>query len=180
MTTHIKNKRFGIFYRDGFRCVYCGGSPGRDNLEIDHLIPRSKGGSDDELNLVTACTKCNSGKSDDVVVPHSWIDGTDADGFYLLNRWQFGVWGFKVGSGEWWISGASRSRSDWIRGGCYEFEIDEVWLDDWEAQIHEKAWPPPHYFSDFVQCFAVARRLIVGEVTSQREKSRIALGERLW
>ena len=41
-------------------CCYCGTMA---NLSIDHLIPRSKGGSDHGENLVWACRSCNSSKS---------------------------------------------------------------------------------------------------------------------
>lgn len=58
-----KSKRFEIFKRDGFTCQYCGQRPPDVVLEVDHIDPRSKGGSDDELNLITACFDCNRGKS---------------------------------------------------------------------------------------------------------------------
>lgn len=53
--------RTNIFKRDGYRCVYCGV---RENLTLDHVIPRSKGGRDSWHNLVTACQKCNTEKGD--------------------------------------------------------------------------------------------------------------------
>lgn len=53
--------RHNIFKRDGGRCQYCGTSK---ELTIDHVIPRSKGGKSIWTNLVTACQKCNSRKSD--------------------------------------------------------------------------------------------------------------------
>ncbi len=53
--------RHNIFKRDGGKCQYCGTN--RD-LTIDHVIPRSKGGKSTWTNLVTACKKCNSKKSD--------------------------------------------------------------------------------------------------------------------
>lgn len=53
--------RQNIFKRDGFKCVYCAG---RDNLTMDHVIPRSKGGRDSWHNLVSACQKCNTEKGD--------------------------------------------------------------------------------------------------------------------
>jgi len=59
-----KSIRFEVFKRDGFRCRYCGASPIREPLTIDHVLPRSKGGTDEAENLVTACWSCNSGKSD--------------------------------------------------------------------------------------------------------------------
>ncbi|QDV87397.1 HNH endonuclease [Planctomycetes bacterium TBK1r] len=40
-------------------CCYCGAT---DNLSIDHLIPRVRGGADDADNLVWTCRKCNSSK----------------------------------------------------------------------------------------------------------------------
>ncbi len=51
--------RSNIFKRDGERCVYCGTTK---NLTLDHVIPRSKGGTDSWENLVTACHSCNSKK----------------------------------------------------------------------------------------------------------------------
>lgn len=59
-----KKKRFEVFKRDGFRCAYCGNTPPTVILECDHIVPKSKGGQDDMLNLITACFDCNRGKSD--------------------------------------------------------------------------------------------------------------------
>lgn len=59
-----KRTRFEIFKRDGFRCVYCGATPNTTVLHVDHVEPKSKGGTDDHANLVTACQPCNGGKSD--------------------------------------------------------------------------------------------------------------------
>ena len=58
-----KRIRFEIFKRDLFSCQYCGRTPPAVILEIDHVQPKSKGGEDDPLNLVTACFDCNRGKS---------------------------------------------------------------------------------------------------------------------
>jgi hypothetical protein len=54
--------RFEVFTRDGFTCQYCGRRPPTVVLEVDHIHPRSKGGTDDSLNLITACFACNRGK----------------------------------------------------------------------------------------------------------------------
>jgi 5-methylcytosine-specific restriction endonuclease McrA len=51
--------RQNVFKRDNHTCVYCGT---RENLTIDHVLPRSNGGRDSWENLVTACQKCNSRK----------------------------------------------------------------------------------------------------------------------
>lgn len=61
----LTNKvRFEIFKRDSFKCQYCGKSAPDVVLEVDHIIPVAKGGTNDILNLVTSCHTCNSGKSD--------------------------------------------------------------------------------------------------------------------
>lgn len=57
--------RFEVLKRDGFKCVYCGRSPSDGvTLQIDHIVPQSKGGKTVDTNLVTACQECNVGKSD--------------------------------------------------------------------------------------------------------------------
>lgn len=56
--------RFEVFKRDRFTCAYCGNHPPDVLLEVDHIVPRSAGGSDEMSNLVTACWDCNRGKSD--------------------------------------------------------------------------------------------------------------------
>lgn len=52
--------RLFIFKRDGFCCQYCGIK--NTKFEVDHIIPVSKGGSDDHENLTTACFTCNRSK----------------------------------------------------------------------------------------------------------------------
>lgn len=59
-----KKLRFEIFKRDFFKCQYCGSAPPTVVLEIDHIIPVSKGGGNQSDNLLTACFDCNRGKSD--------------------------------------------------------------------------------------------------------------------
>lgn len=49
-----------IFTRDNFTCQYCGERGGR--LECDHILPRSRGGTDEYKNLTTACFSCNRAK----------------------------------------------------------------------------------------------------------------------
>lgn len=48
-----------VMLRDEFQCQYCGARPGHAALNIDHVIPRSRGGKDTWDNLVTACKVCN-------------------------------------------------------------------------------------------------------------------------
>ncbi len=58
-----KKLRFEIFKRDLFTCQYCGATPPKAILEIDHIDPISKGGDNYPINLITACFSCNRGKS---------------------------------------------------------------------------------------------------------------------
>jgi len=54
-----------VFKRDNYRCRSCGTSPAFNlevSLEVDHIQPFSKGGSNDISNLQTLCMKCNRGK----------------------------------------------------------------------------------------------------------------------
>lgn len=52
-----------IFARDGFRCVYCGESFPREQLTLDHVQPRMRGGDNSPGNLVSACRACNARKA---------------------------------------------------------------------------------------------------------------------
>ncbi|MEP0874090.1 HNH endonuclease [Trichocoleus desertorum AS-A10] len=50
-----------VFRRDHHACQYCGSTK---RLTLDHVIPRSKGGTHTWENVVAACDKCNSAKGD--------------------------------------------------------------------------------------------------------------------
>lgn len=50
-----------VLERDGNRCVECGTS---ERLTLDHIVPRSKGGTSEQSNLQTMCKPCNERKSD--------------------------------------------------------------------------------------------------------------------
>jgi 5-methylcytosine-specific restriction endonuclease McrA len=54
--------RRGVLSRDHYTCQYCGATPSRKNLTVDHVIPRSRGGKTTWENVVTACDKCNGRK----------------------------------------------------------------------------------------------------------------------
>lgn len=62
-----KRTRFRILKRDGFACVYCGRKAPDVELEVDHVVPTSKGGTSQDSNLVSACRECNGGKSDSLL-----------------------------------------------------------------------------------------------------------------
>lgn len=57
-----KSLRFAVLRRDDFSCTYCGRRPPEVKLHIDHVIPWSKGGTTEMINLRAACEDCNLGK----------------------------------------------------------------------------------------------------------------------
>lgn len=65
-----KKLREYVKERDCYTCQYCGASTAQQDLlllEVDHIIPISKGGMSTESNLQTLCWKCNRTKSDKIL-----------------------------------------------------------------------------------------------------------------
>jgi 5-methylcytosine-specific restriction endonuclease McrA len=58
--SNTKPSRNMVHKRDGYRCSYCGCEK---NLTIDHIIPSSRGGSNDWSNLTSCCGPCNTKKA---------------------------------------------------------------------------------------------------------------------
>jgi 5-methylcytosine-specific restriction endonuclease McrA len=54
--------RRGVLARDSYTCQYCGTQPGKAQLTVDHVLPRSQGGDKSWDNLVAACAPCNRRK----------------------------------------------------------------------------------------------------------------------
>ena len=58
-TKKWKNKRLSVLQRDGYECYLCGGQAD----QVDHIIPRVKGGDVfDDDNLMAICGRCNRAK----------------------------------------------------------------------------------------------------------------------
>jgi len=55
--------RRNLFKRDRYTCQYCGAQPGPESLTIDHVNPKSKGGTSTWENCALACLGCNKKKS---------------------------------------------------------------------------------------------------------------------
>lgn len=55
--------RRAVFARDGWTCQYCGAAA--ENL--DHVVPRSRGGTHTWENVVAACRRCNSRKENRLI-----------------------------------------------------------------------------------------------------------------
>jgi hypothetical protein len=58
----IKFSRKSVFERDNFTCQYCGHKKKKEELSMDHVLPRSRGGPSNFTNIVTACKPCNAWK----------------------------------------------------------------------------------------------------------------------
>src|ERR671912_1000042 len=56
--------RYEVLKRARFRCELCGVSADIRALEVDHILPRNRGGGDDISNLQALCYSCNSMKRD--------------------------------------------------------------------------------------------------------------------
>jgi diadenosine tetraphosphate (Ap4A) HIT family hydrolase len=57
-------QRYEVLKRAKYRCELCGVSAEHKALEVDHIVPRNKGGADDESNLQALCYSCNAMKRD--------------------------------------------------------------------------------------------------------------------
>lgn len=58
----MKFNRQNLFERDGFKCQYCNKIFQAQELNLDHVIPRDRGGQTSWENVVTSCIRCNSRK----------------------------------------------------------------------------------------------------------------------
>lgn len=86
--TITNKKRFEIFRRDSFTCQYCGKRGPTVRLEVDHIVPTSKGGPDDDGNLLTACFECNRGKSNSHIID---LDNRLSEADYIYQLIKFPV-----------------------------------------------------------------------------------------
>lgn len=55
----LRFNRRNVFARDANRCQYCGSQFPMSELSLDHVVPRSRGGTTTWENIVCACVKCN-------------------------------------------------------------------------------------------------------------------------
>jgi len=56
---HVRFSRQNIYLRDQFTCQYCTKRFPRQQLNLDHVVPRSQGGRTTWENIVCSCVKCN-------------------------------------------------------------------------------------------------------------------------
>lgn len=58
----VRLSRINIMLRDNHKCQYCGKTLKRSQLSLDHVIPRSRGGTTTWENVITSCFTCNRKK----------------------------------------------------------------------------------------------------------------------
>jgi 5-methylcytosine-specific restriction endonuclease McrA len=58
----LRFNRRNLFARDGHRCQYCGSTAPAQQLSLDHVVPRSRGGETSWENVVCCCIRCNTRK----------------------------------------------------------------------------------------------------------------------
>lgn len=75
--------RLLVLKRDRYTCTYCGVSGQNAELEVDHIHPVSKGGSNHVSNLTTACKKCNLEKRAKTGITPHIAGGAGYIGLYL-------------------------------------------------------------------------------------------------
>lgn len=63
-TNSVTFSRRNIYKRDHYTCQYCHKQLGSEDLTIDHVLPRSRGGTSTWENCVLACLECNKRKAD--------------------------------------------------------------------------------------------------------------------
>lgn len=69
----------------GWQCAYCGKNEPDEKYSLDHILPKSKGGSDVGDNLITVCQSCNSSKRDTDMLEWHYTQGWDVDPWVLRN-----------------------------------------------------------------------------------------------
>jgi 5-methylcytosine-specific restriction endonuclease McrA len=63
-STAVSFSRRNVAKRDHHTCQYCGAQPGWERITVDHVVPRSQGGTSSWTNCVAACPECNARKAD--------------------------------------------------------------------------------------------------------------------
>ena len=77
MRIEVRNR---ILKQYGNKCCYCGSE---NKLEIDHIIPISKGGREDERNMQVLCKRCNISKGNRINILDWFIYDPISDLIYI-------------------------------------------------------------------------------------------------
>ena len=83
------SKRQSIYDRDNYRCQNCGirgGPHGNVELHAHHVVPLSRGGSNNQENLKTLCKECHKAVHGDTIAPTDRSSKTDRGGGISIER----------------------------------------------------------------------------------------------
>ena len=83
MTTQLRNQ---IIERDQGVCQICGKKCQRSEIEIDHIIPVSKGGKTTLSNLQVLCSKCNRKKSNKILSSLTYLESKKTGNLSVLKK----------------------------------------------------------------------------------------------
>lgn len=152
-----RREKFKILHRDNFTCRYCGARPGSENLEVDHVIPHSRHGSNNACNLVAACITCNSRKSDAIIFPSDMIERNDTLEGWKVHK-SFGVWAVKFNDemvvieddASWWFDVTRLIYDDEF----VKYHLREKLYGCWEKERKD----------DFLACLLYVEEMIAFQV----------------
>lgn len=139
--------RYQILKRDRFFCQLCGASP-KDagvELEVDHIIPVSKSGTNLPQNLQTLCMKCNRGKSNYLPDP---VETLIEDRFSDSNvRIAFEIWYRDLNESERVLFGSSLNTLCHLKKAKGRFLkiLEEYWSYPWRFQSEMSELDPPWF-----------------------------------
>ncbi|MGB7271898.1 MAG: HNH endonuclease [Geitlerinemataceae cyanobacterium] len=72
-TKQKRRKKQQLIHEYGYCCWWCRKALLYQQLTIEHLKPKSKGGSNNLENLRLACSPCNQGRRDSLYPPEFWL-----------------------------------------------------------------------------------------------------------
>ena len=78
-----------ILKKSNYQCVRCGS---KTNLEVDHIIPLSRGGREDEDNMQILCKKCNGKKHNYIDFREYFIIGKSPEYILIKNDFPLNAW----------------------------------------------------------------------------------------
>jgi hypothetical protein len=128
--------RSGAYRRTGGRCAYCGCVLDPFDFHVDHINAIAVGGENDSVNLIAACSHCNSCKHEkDVEEFRQWHKTTILRRVEVLKE---------VTTAAWWMGQEDQDKidnlliqiRDTVEGGIVHFLIDE--LRESEGQTGEE------------------------------------------
>lgn len=85
-----KFKRDSLFVKTGFRCVYCNEEVPEEERSMDHIYPKSKGGTLANANLLPSCKSCNVKRG--VVFPPSLLAHEKHKKYVLKKERKLGIY----------------------------------------------------------------------------------------